>query len=96
MNHSQNPLEQYFYQNRKNIIHKWPHYFEVYHRHFNRFIDTECVVMEIGVAQGGSLKMWKHYFGEIDRNYSSRSCLTVFSFRKIKWKKYLFSYQVCK
>jgi len=58
-----NPLEEYFYQNRKNIIHKWPHYFDVYHRHFSRFIDTECVVVEIGVAQGGSLKMWKHYFG---------------------------------
>lgn len=59
-----NPLEEYFYNNRKNIIHKWPHYFDVYHRHFSRFIDTECVVLEIGVAQGGSLKMWKNYFGK--------------------------------
>jgi spermidine synthase len=58
-----NPLKEYFYNNRKNIIHKWLHYFEIYHKHFNRFANTECVILEIGVGQGGSLQMWKNYFG---------------------------------
>jgi cephalosporin hydroxylase len=59
-----NPLETYFYSNRKNIVHKWAHYLDIYHQHFNRFVGTECVVVEIGVSQGGSLQMWKNYFGE--------------------------------
>lgn len=69
MNSSQNPLEQYFYQNRRNIIHKWTHYFEVYHCYFQKFMGTGCVVLEIGVSQGGSLQMWKHYFGENAKIY---------------------------
>jgi cephalosporin hydroxylase len=59
-----NPLASYFYQNRRNIIHKWPHYFDIYHRYFSRYINTDCVIVEIGVYQGGSLQMWKNYFGE--------------------------------
>jgi cephalosporin hydroxylase len=59
-----NPLEDYFYHNRKQIIHKWTHYFDIYHRYFSSFVGKECVILEIGVAQGGSLQMWKHYFGE--------------------------------
>lgn len=59
----QNPLEEYFYSNTKNVIHKWVHYFEIYHKHFQRFVGKECVILEIGVDQGGSLQMWKHYFG---------------------------------
>ena len=61
---STNPLADYFYSNRKRIIHKWPHYFDIYHRYFQKFRGTACVVIEIGVYQGGSLQMWKHYFGD--------------------------------
>lgn len=63
MKKADNPLQEYFYANRKNIIHKWTHYFDVYHSHFKRFIGKECVILEIGVSMGGSLQMWKHYFG---------------------------------
>lgn len=59
-----NPLEEYFFQNRRNTIHKWTHYFEIYHKHFERFRGKKCVILEIGVSLGGSLQMWKHYFGE--------------------------------
>lgn len=59
-----NPLWKYFIDNRRNIIHKWHHYFEIYHRYFSRFRNTHCAVLEIGVAQGGSLQMWKEYFGK--------------------------------
>lgn len=59
-----NDLEKYFRQNNNRIIHKWVHYFDVYDRHFDRFRDREIVIVEIGVYQGGSLQMWKNYFGE--------------------------------
>lgn len=58
-----NDLEKYFTENRGWLIHKWKHYFEIYDRHFARFRGTNVNVVEMGVYQGGSLQMWKHYFG---------------------------------
>jgi SAM-dependent methyltransferase len=58
-----NPLEEYFEANEGRIIHKWMHYFEIYHRHFEPFRDRPVTVLEFGVYHGGSLQMWKHYFG---------------------------------
>ena len=56
-------LETYFRNNDKRLIHKWLHYFEVYERHFNKYRGKEMVMLEIGVSHGGSLQMWKDYFG---------------------------------
>jgi hypothetical protein len=56
-------LEKYFQNNRSNLINKWSHYFEIYERYFSRYRNKEVVVLEIGIYQGGSLKMWKDYFG---------------------------------
>jgi 23S rRNA U2552 (ribose-2'-O)-methylase RlmE/FtsJ len=64
-----NDLEKYFRQNNQNLIHKWIHYFDVYDRYFNTFRDKEIVLLEIGVSQGGSLQMWKNYFGPKARIY---------------------------
>jgi hypothetical protein len=58
-----NDLEKYFSQNTGRLINKWMHYFEIYERHFSRFRGTDVHVLEFGVHQGGSLQMWKHYFG---------------------------------
>ncbi len=58
-----NDLEKFFAGNSGNLIHKWEHYFEIYDRHFCRFKGTEVHVVEIGVRHGGSLQMWKRYFG---------------------------------
>jgi hypothetical protein len=58
-----NPLEEYFRHNESRLIHKWLHYFEIYHRHFERFRGRPVVVLEFGVNQGGSLEMWRDYFG---------------------------------
>lgn len=43
-------------------IHKVRHYFEAYAFHLNSFIDKPVNLLEIGIGQGGSLKMWKNYF----------------------------------
>lgn len=56
-------LELYFRSNNKRLIHKWNHFFDVYERHFSRFRNKPVVMLEIGVSQGGSLQMWKNYFG---------------------------------
>jgi hypothetical protein len=58
-----NPIAEYFYSGHHKLIHKWFHYFDIYHSHFKRFIGTECTILEIGVDYGGSLQMWKNYFG---------------------------------
>jgi hypothetical protein len=58
-----NPLADYFLDNPGRLIHKWHHYFEIYHRHFQRFRGASPVVLEIGVQHGGSLQMWREYFG---------------------------------
>ena len=56
-------LHRYFLNNADKPLHKWLHYFDVYERHFERFRGKSPVVLEIGVAGGGSLTMWKEYFG---------------------------------
>jgi hypothetical protein len=56
-----NPLLEYFNANNQHIIHKWEHYFEIYHRHFFTFRGLKPTVVEFGIGEGGSLKMWKNY-----------------------------------
>lgn len=60
---AENPLERYFRANTGRQIHKWIHYFDIYHRHLGRFRGRPVVILEFGVNQGGSLQMWRHYFG---------------------------------
>ena len=67
-NEGSNPLRVYFDTNQKrSIIHKWLHYFDVYQCYFERFRGRECVFLEIGVEHGGSLEMWREYLGSSAR-----------------------------
>jgi SAM-dependent methyltransferase len=52
-----------FLTNDKRIIWKWKHYFPIYERHFKDFVYKPVTVVEIGCGLGGSLQMWKRYFG---------------------------------
>ncbi|MBZ0124160.1 MAG: class I SAM-dependent methyltransferase [Roseovarius sp.] len=45
------------------MVHKWHHYIPVYDRYFSRFRGTGVRFLEIGVSQGGSMRMWREYFG---------------------------------
>lgn len=59
-----NPLRAYFDGNTEGPgIWKWLHYFDAYHRHFAKFIGRPITVVEIGIFSGGSLPMWRKYFG---------------------------------
>ena len=60
---SKGVLHRYFLNNSEKRLHKWIHYFDIYERHFGRFVERQPVILEIGVFGGGSLKMWKEYFG---------------------------------
>jgi hypothetical protein len=64
-----NDLEKYFKSNTNRLIHKWNHYFEVYDRHLSKYRGKEITILEIGVSQGGSLQMWKDYFGNNAKIY---------------------------
>lgn len=56
-------LYDYFDNNPGRLIHKWWHYFGIYERHLGVFRGRPIRLIEFGVFHGGSLQMWKHYFG---------------------------------
>lgn len=64
-----NELETYFLDNTGPEIQKFAHYFPIYDRHLARFRDRPVTVLEIGVSEGGSMLMWRHYFGPRARIY---------------------------
>ena len=64
---SENPLRAYFDRNPGRLISKWEHYFDIYHRHLERFRGRAITLVEIGVYHGGSLQMWRHYLGPMAR-----------------------------
>lgn len=64
-----NDLEKYFRQNTGRAIHKCAHYFDIYERHFSQYRNKDVVLLEIGLGEGGSLQLWKDYFGPGVRMY---------------------------
>lgn len=45
-------------------LNKWNHYIDIYDKFFHKYRNTPVVFLEIGIAHGGSLQMWRKYFGE--------------------------------
>lgn len=50
-------------------IWKWDHYFDLYDSHLRRFRGFGARVLEIGVYSGGSLELWRDYFGPDSQLY---------------------------
>ena len=48
---------------------KYPHHLEVYERCFSAFRGKNISVLEIGIRDGGSLQLWKEYFGKQSKIY---------------------------
>jgi len=46
------------------ISDKLNNYFGVYDRYLNKYVGTDVTFVEIGVKNGGSLFMWRKFFGE--------------------------------
>ena len=56
-------VQQLFLESSGKAIYKWHHYLPIYESLFSRFVGTRVRVLEIGVLRGGSLKLWREYFG---------------------------------
>jgi cephalosporin hydroxylase len=56
-----------FLNHQGRIVHKWVHYFPIYERHFCRYVNQPITLVEIGCGDGGSLQLWKQYFGPYAR-----------------------------
>ena len=56
-------LERIVFSGRCRRIHKWLHYLPIYERHLSRYRGSRFRMLEIGVFGGGSLDMWREYFG---------------------------------
>jgi len=52
------------FENLKNYSVKWEKYFSVYEKFFSKFKNKKIIFVEIGIFNGGSLQMWKNYFGK--------------------------------
>ena len=65
LDRKRNALQSYFESHHEGPgIFKGRHYFDLYVQHLAGFVGREVVVVEVGVYSGGSLQMWKSYFGE--------------------------------
>lgn len=63
-------LREIFDQHTGRLIHKLSNYFDVYERYFSKYRDKELVLLEIGISHGGSLQMWRKYFGPKAKIYA--------------------------
>lgn len=45
------------------LLNKWHHYLEIYDEFFPPYINGKTVILEFGIAHGGSLELWRKYFG---------------------------------
>ena len=59
----QGPLLNIFVGNTGAHVHKWHHYLPLYERYFGPWRGRPLRFLEIGVSKGGSLQMWRKYFG---------------------------------
>lgn len=56
-------IQKLFQESSGKVIYKWHHYLPIYESLFKKFSGKKIKVLEIGVLRGGSLKLWKEYFG---------------------------------
>lgn len=60
---NQSDLHRLFYAHDGASMVKWKHYLSIYDRHLSRFRNQPVRILEIGVLGGGSLDLWRKYFG---------------------------------
>jgi hypothetical protein len=57
------PIEAIFYGNQGRLASKWLHYLPIYEQLFSPRRGAAVRLLEIGVQYGGSLELWRQYFG---------------------------------
>ena len=53
-----------FFTNEHQTATKWLHYLAIYDRIFGKYVDQPIRFLEIGVCWGGSMNLWRKFFGE--------------------------------
>ena len=43
---------------------KWSNYFDIYQSLLKKFVNKKIILAEVGVGNGGSLFMWRNFFGK--------------------------------
>lgn len=56
-------MERLFFSHKGGILHKWHHYLAIYDRWFAPYKNKPITILEIGVSGGGSLELWRKFFG---------------------------------
>jgi hypothetical protein len=57
------PIERAFHAHAGRILNKWLHYLPLYDRYFAGLQGKPVTMIEIGVGGGGSLELWRGFFG---------------------------------
>jgi cephalosporin hydroxylase len=57
-------LGRLFFGHRGRIMQKWVHYLDLYDAYLSEFRQRPVRLLEIGVNRGGSLELWREYFGK--------------------------------
>ncbi len=60
---SKNQLLSAFISKSDRMVYKWIDYFEVYEKAFAAYTNKPITFLEIGIQNGGSLQMWREFFG---------------------------------
>jgi Methyltransferase domain len=60
---SKTDLGRMIFGHKGRIVHKWTHYPDIYERHLAGYRGSSFRMLEIGVFRGGSLELWREYFG---------------------------------
>ena len=56
-------LLEIYASNKDRKVHKWHHYIPLYDRYFATYKGQPIRFLEVGVSEGGSLQLWRKYFG---------------------------------
>lgn len=56
-------MEDLFWSNEGPVVRKWHHYLPIYDRYLGPWRGRPVRMLEIGVSQGGSLGLWRSFFG---------------------------------
>lgn len=56
-------FERVYYGHRGSAIFKWAHYLPTYDRLLQPFVGKPITLVEVGLATGGSLQLWRDYLG---------------------------------
>lgn len=52
-----------FFNNENEAVFKWLHYLPIYDRIFGKYVNRPIRFLEIGVFRGGSMNLWREFFG---------------------------------